>query len=335
MQVTIVGAGAVGLQLALRLAAAGTSTHLVTRRPDVAEAIARDGGRLVDPADGRSTAARPDRVSAPADHLDLGDGPVLLCVRTGETARLARELAGASPSAVVASAQNDVGNEAILAEHFAHVLGIVVRQTCTLRDARTVLATGRGRIVIGDHPAGVGPVAQALADRFETAGFDVGRSARIGQDKWLKLVHNLMSAVNALVRRPDHTTEAFVELKIRLVEEAREALAAAGIEARPCDGRDRSIEQEIEHLRGSLADGTSARDLPLYNACWAALRDPARPLEADAYHRRIVGLADAHGTAAPANRALLEAVTRAWADRHGPECMGARELLARAKASPR
>ena len=57
----------------------------------------------------------------------------------------------------------------------------------------------------------------------------------------------------------DHESQAFVSVKVRLLEEARAALLAAGIEARSCDGRDRSLDEEIAFQRESLARGTRAR----------------------------------------------------------------------------
>jgi 2-dehydropantoate 2-reductase len=308
---------------------------VATRRPAAARAIERDGLRLEDPATGETTRVRVEAAIPLGAPSDPRAGPVVVCVRSGETADVARRLAEAAPGAVVASAQNDVDNEELLAGHFARVLGLVVRQTCTLRSETHVLASGRGRLVLGRHPAGLDTAVHDLADRLEAAGFDVGRSPRIGADKWLKLCLNGTSSVNALVRRSDHLGDAFVTLKIRLLEEAGAALAAAGIEAASCDGRDRSIAEEIAALRAALARGTSLRALPLYNACWAALRDPARPLEADRHHRRIVDLAARVGTRAPTHAVLLEAVGHARATGAGPECLGAEALLDRAIARER
>ena len=136
-----------------------------------------------------------------------------------------------------------------------------------------------------------------------------------------------MSAPNALIRREDHETRAFVETKVRLLEEAEAALAAAGIVARSCDGRDRSLEEEIESQRSSLERGASARRLPLYNQVWAALRHGG-PLEADRYYRRILDLARRHGVPTPVNERVLDALERAWKESRGPESLGAAELLA-------
>jgi 2-dehydropantoate 2-reductase len=128
------------------------------------------------------------------------------------------------------------------------------------------------------------------------------------------------------VRRADHATQAFVECKARLLEEARGVLAAAGVAARSCDGRDRSLDEEIRHQRASLAAGTSARALPLYNQVWSSLRAGA-PLEADAYHRRVLALARRHGVPAPLNERVLRLLLDARNRRRGPECLSAAELL--------
>ena len=327
--VAVVGAGAVGLNLGARLARAGCEVLFVARRPEVAEAIDSHGVELEDPASG-------ERWSAPARAVvgleqarpALGRGPVLLCVRAPETEALAASLAQAAPNATLVSAQNDVDNEPLLAHHFRSVVGMVVRQTCTRVSENGVLASGPGRLIVGRHPGGVDDEVRALAELLEGAGFDVGVSERIAEDKWLKLCVNLMSPVNALVRREDHRTPAFVEIKARLLEEARAVLAAAGVVARSCDGRDRSLDEEIRQQRESLALGTSHRALPLYNAVWAALRDPAKSLEADRHHRRILELAREHDSAAPSHEAVLRALLYARRQGLGPECYGAQELLA-------
>jgi 2-dehydropantoate 2-reductase len=180
--------------------------------------------------------------------------------------------------------------------------------------------------VVGDHPEGAGPAAKGLAAALRGAGYEVAVSPRIAEDRWLKLCVNLTSAVNALVVRPDHTTRAFVEAKARLLEEAAAVLDAAGIAARPCDAGDRTLAEEIAHLRASLAAGASARTLPIYNQVWQALANGG-PLEADLYHRRILALARRAAVPAPMNERVLEILLRQAASGAGPESVRAAELL--------
>jgi 2-dehydropantoate 2-reductase len=330
----IVGAGAVGLALGTRLAASGEPVLFVVRRAEAAAAILREGVSLEDPASGellRAGAGAIAGIEAARDRLaDENAGPVLLCVRTTETDSLAHALAAVAPHACVASVQNDVDNEEILARHFRRVIGVVWRQTCTRTSDTTVRALGRGRVIVGAHPSADEATQEsvaALAARLRRAEYDVGVSARIAEDKWLKLCINLMSAPNALVVPEDHATVDFVETKARLLEEARDVLAAAGIVARSCDGRDRGLDDEITFQRESLARGQSARRLPVYNQIWSALRT-RRSLEGDRYHRRIIELGARHGIPTPVNARVLELLQQAFATHQGPESLRASTLTA-------
>jgi 2-dehydropantoate 2-reductase len=323
----VYGAGAVGLVVGARLASAGLPVLLVTRRPNAARCIQMAGIRIEDPSSGQRLEQRVAAVCGiEAAAAQIASQPVLFCMRSPDTAEAARALSAVAPRATVASLQNDVDNEPLLAASFTRVIGGCVRQASTRTADNTAVCVGAGRIVIGAWPAADAPDVDVLASALRRAGYDVGVSARILEDKWLKLCVNLMSAPNALIRREDHATRAFVEIKARLLEEARAVLLAAGIRASSCDGRDRSLEQEIVHQRESLALGTSARRLPVYNQVWAALRHGG-PVEADRYHRRVLALAAAHEISAPQNARVLAALERALCDGRGPERLAAAELL--------
>lgn len=321
------GGGSVGLLVAARLAEAGHPLLLVTRSPEQANRIAHEGVQVEDPAshDVRAQAvACAAGLEAAADRI--GPEPVLLCVRSTQTREVADALARAAPGALPVSVQNGVENEALLAERFPSVLGAVFRPTCTRIGSHRVRALPGGRIVVGLHPAGHHPAADALAATLREAGWDAGVSSCIQADKWLKLCINLMSAPNALVRREDHATPAFVSVKVRLLEEARDVLRAARVEARSGDGRDRSLDDEIAWQRSALARGASARRLPLYNHVWTALRH-GRPLESDRFHEQIAALGAAHGVATPVNERVLRHLREAAARGAGPESCSAADLL--------
>jgi 2-dehydropantoate 2-reductase len=324
----IYGAGAVGLVVGARLARAGLPVLLVTRRPEAARRIHEQGVRIEDPSTGRGFEQRVAAVcgiEAASEKIEAG--PVLFCMRSSDTADAARALLAVARNALVGSLQNDVDNEPVLASDFPRVIAGCVRQTCTRTADNQAVAVGDGRIVVGLWPSGGASAVNELAASLRLAGYDAPVSTRIIDDKWLKLCVNLMSAPNAMIRREDHATGAFVEVKARLLEEARAILLAAGIPARSCDGRDRSLDQEIAYQRESLTLGTSARALPVYNQVWAALRWGGR-VEADRYHRRMLELAAAHGIPAPQNQRVLAALERAVSERTGPERLAAQELLA-------
>jgi 2-dehydropantoate 2-reductase len=326
--VTIWGAGSVGLVVGARLARSGETVHFVCRSSEAARRINRDGVHFQDAKsnDGFSVRASAGSV-ADASEERIGNGPVLLCVRTSHTQAATAALARAtSPETPVACVQNGLDGEPLVAARFSTVIGAVYRQTCTRRAPNTAVSAGVGRVVLGLYPEGQHLAVRDLAARIAAAGYVVGVSERIGEDKWLKLCINLMSAPNALIRRGDHTTREFIEIKACLLEEARSVLRAAGIRARSCDGKDRSLEEEIEFQRGALERGESARELPLYNQVWNALRNGG-PVEADDYHRRIIGLAAAHGVEVPMNSKMLAALERAVRRSLGPESATAYEIL--------
>jgi len=332
VRLAIVGAGSVGLSLTARLAASGCDVWLVARRDESVAAIAASGIEVFDPDSDERFTARPTGVSTLESATDLRGRIVIVCVRAPDSASLAPQLAEAAPDATVVCAQNDVDNEAHFALHFASVVGGIVRQTCTRTGPADVSALGRGRLIFGGHPNAVSApdaaldAVDTLSRAFSRAGFDVAASPAIHEDKWLKLCVNVLSVPNALIHPDEHTLPAFGEIKARLAEEARAALAAAGITARSCDGRDRSLDEEIAFQRESPARGQSARRLPIYNAVWASL-EHGLPLEAELYHERILGLARQHGLAAPLNQRALELVLRAQRERLGPESARCTDFL--------
>jgi 2-dehydropantoate 2-reductase len=322
---TVVGAGSVGLALAARLAGGGVRVRVVTRRPEAARLLAERGLEVEDPVSG---ARRGFALAASAEPgaIDPAAGPIFVCTRVDGVGEVARSLAGRASTLV--TFQYDVVAEATAARFVPRVIGGVWRETVTrVADDRVRVALARpGRAILGLFPRGSHADVEATAALLARGGIELSISRTIERDKWLKLCLNLMSTPNALVRRPDHTTPEFVELKARLLEEARAALAAAGIDATPCDARDRTLEQEIAFQRAALARGTSARAIPLYNQVWTSLRHGA-PLEADAYHERILALARAHGVPAPVNARVLERLLEAARGDAGPESCSARDLL--------
>jgi 2-dehydropantoate 2-reductase len=321
--ITVFGAGAIGLTLAARLSRAGHAVRVCTRRAEDSRVLERGGIAVEEPATGAAWRAPVSAHAGPP----IGERDWLfVCVRGPQTAAAAAAIAATSPEARVVNVQNGVDGDAVCAERFARVIGAVIRQGCTRVAADSVRAVAGGRIAVGLHPGGADAELAALADLLRGAAYDVGVSERIGADRWLKLCVNLMSTPNALVRPDEHDTAAFGAGKARLLEEARDVLRAAGIAARSCDGRDPSLDDEIERQRSAFARGVPARRLPIYNSLWQALRRGS-PLEADGYHARIIALGRRHGVATPTNERALAAVERVVAEALGPESLGTAEVF--------
>ena len=287
---TVFGAGSVGTVLAGLLADGGVDVALAGR--GAAPDLRLEGDE--------------ETVTARVPVVDEPRGTILLCVHAPDVA----ELCARWPGRHVVTWQNGVASEEVAAR-WCRVIGGVWRMTCTLTAPGVALFTRRGRVVLGRHPSGGDDEVQAVAADLRAAGLDVGLSARIAGDKWLKLCLNLTSAPHALIRKEDHARDEFGAVKAALLAEARAVLQRAGIEARSGDGRDASLKEEIERHRGG---GTRAR--PVYNSTWRLLHLGRRPKEL--YHDTIVGLGDA-----PCNAAMLELVQRAEA----PECYSVDEVF--------
>lgn len=316
----VIGAGAIGLVLAARLARAGHAVCVYTRDPHAAAEIAREGIHVEEPETGARWSVR---VRALAGAPAAGSDPIFACVRVPDVQALAATLA---PGAFVVNVQNGIEGDAEFAERGLRVAGAVIRQGCTRVASNRARAMLPGRIAIGSHAGCGGAEITPIAGMLLDAGYEVAISPCIAEDRWLKLCVNLMSTPNALVRPDEHATRSFTEGKARLLEEARDVLRAAGIAARSCDPRDRTLEAEIAAQRAALVQGTAARRLPIYNSLWQALRRGA-PIESDLFHRRILQLGERHGVATPSNQRALAILEHARERGLGPESCGAAEFF--------
>jgi len=293
---TVFGAGSVGTVLAGLLADAGVPVAIAGRH--AVERLRLEG-------DDETLEAHVPVVAEP-------EGTILLCVHGPDVS----DLCPRWPGRTVVTFPNGVKAEAAAAR-WCRVIGGVWRMTCTLMEPGRVVFTKRGRMVVGRYPEGTDPEVEALAKDLRRTGFDVGVSPRIQGDKWLKLFLNLASTSHAIVRREDHARPEFGRLKVAILEEARDVFTRAGIVAASGDGRDASIDEEIErHRKG----GGRAR--PVFNSTWRQLSLGRRLKER--YHDTVVALGPA-----PRNAAMLALLDRAT----GPECYTVDEALSAVSVS--
>jgi len=287
---TVFGAGSIGTVLAGLLADAGVPVAIAGRH--AVERLRLEG-------DDETVEVRVPVVTEPL-------GTILLCVHGPDVL----DLCPRWPGRTVVTFPNGVKAEAAAAR-WCKVIGGVWRMTCTLQEPGRVTFTKRGRVVLGRYPEGVDAEVEAIAKDIRRAGFDVGVSRRIQRDKWLKLFLNLASTAHAIVRGEDHGKPEFGRLKAAILEEARDVFRANGIVAESGDGRDASIDEEIErHRKGG------GRKRPVYNSTWRQLSLGRRPKEL--YHDTVTALGPA-----PRNAAMLALLERAT----GPECYTVEEAL--------
>jgi 2-dehydropantoate 2-reductase len=198
VRVGIVGAGALGTLFGQRLAASN-EVVLLERRPEVVEAVRRDGLRV----DGEGRSAYP--TTEPRELF--GVQVLFVFVRATDTLRALRPFASElSPATAIVSLQNGLGNEEAIKTSLGGTISLVIG--ATTESALTVgpgdvRRIGDGTTVLGSagaSPEVVNRVARLLVD----AGFRASAAYDIRPHLWGKLIANAaINPVAALLDRPN------------------------------------------------------------------------------------------------------------------------------------
>ena len=287
MRVCVVGAGAIGGLLAVRLAAAGTPVSVIARGGHL-DAIRRGGLRLLE-TDGSETVAE---VAASDDVAALGPHDVvILALKAHQIAAVSDRLHHLyGPDTVVVPVQNGIGwwyFERHGGEHDGRRLqtldpdGVLAATVpaerivgCIAYPAATKAAPGVIRHVEGDRfPVGEldgsrSERAQAVATAFSDAEFTSRVLTDIRSHLWVKawgnLAFNPISALTGTTLAEICRNEATRELAATMMTEALEIAQRLGVRIRF------SVEQRIagaakvgEHKTSMLQDVEAGRPLEL------------------------------------------------------------------------
>jgi 2-dehydropantoate 2-reductase len=322
MRYLIVGAGAVGGTIAVRLHQAGRDVAVVARGAHL-EAIRAHGLTLRTP-DGEYTAKLPaygDPASrdAAADEPTLTPDTVLvLAVKSQDTEAALRSWAGlpvagggaAAERLPLLTAQNGVANEPAAARLFARVHPVCVWLPATHLEPGRVVATGHpylGMLHLGTYPRGSDETTRRIADDLAAAGFLAPVRDDVMRWKYGKLLRNLNNAVEALFGRVSDTGPTR-ELSEAARAEGEAALRAAGIAFT-------SVAEETaergDQVRSVPVDGAERQG----SSTWQSLARSAGSVETDYLNGEIVLLGRVHGVPTPVNAALQRAMRRAVRER--------------------
>jgi 2-dehydropantoate 2-reductase len=323
--VLVMGAGAIGLWLGGRLAAAGVPVRFVGR-PRVLDPL-RAGGLVGTDLDGgraeiTALALAPglhERVPSSAE----GSPPalVLLCVKSGATAAAAAELAAALPAGTpVISMQNGLHNAEVAqaaAPGLPVLAGMVPYNVVQL--APTHVHRGSdGELAVQDDA-----VTRRWDAVFAAAGLPWRRHADMRAVQWSKLLLNLNNPVNALSGLP---------LKAQLLDpDLRRCTAMLMREAVALLRATRTPLAKLTPLPPAAVPGVLSLPTPLFRVLAARLLridDRARSSMADdlalgrttevrALCGEVVRLAMENGNRAPLNARMIELVEQ-WPSRGHP-----------------
>jgi 2-dehydropantoate 2-reductase len=317
MRFVVLGAGVIGCYVGGRLAAAGQAVTLVGR-PRPTEAMALQGLTVSD-LDGHRTHVAPEQLRL-ANSLAAGwpaapdtePTVVLLCVKGGDTASAARELAASCPAgSVVLSLQNGVENVARINAEAPQLVALagMVPYNVVMPGPTQVHRATTGTLRLARHP-----MTEAMLPLLTAAGLPTALSDDMLAVQWGKLLLNLNNPINALSGLP--LREQLLQRDYRRVlaalqVEALAALKAAGIvPAQVASAPPRAL-PHVLRLPNWLFTRIAARllriDASARSSMWDDLQQ-GRGTEIDDLCGAVVRLAARHGVTTPRNAAIAELV---------------------------
>jgi 2-dehydropantoate 2-reductase len=304
MRVCIVGCGAVGSLFAANLARlADVEVWAYDLAQDHVDAINRDGLRLSGAGD---VVGHPRATSDPAELPECDFGIVATKAMHTESAIAAT--AGAFANGSVATVQNGLGNEEVIAAHVERVI------RGTTFPAGKLLAPGhvqwdvKGDTTLGPfepQPARAAEV-ERLADACTRAGMPTQAVADARGPQWRKVIFNAatnpIAALTGLTHGRVCEDPGLRALVTGLVDEGKAVAAAERIEldADPEDLIDHAAKPDVAyHHKASMLQDVEAR----------------RATEIDYLNGGIVRFGNARGVPTPLNRAvwaLIRGLEESW-----------------------
>jgi 2-dehydropantoate 2-reductase len=333
--IVVVGAGAIGLLVAGRLAQSPADTALLAR-PAVAAAIAKHRLRIlqdgvVQIVEGLTVATDPAALDQCAAEPELA----ILCVKGYDTTSALPSLEALRPQAVL-TLQNGIGNEEILAERFGarRVISGAITSSVEIEAPGRIAVTKSGGIGLApvDGRADIGRWAAALG----AAGFRARAYADYQALKWSKALLNMLgNATAAILDMPVpaiYADRRLVALEREAFREALQVMDRLGI--RPVNlprYPAALLALAMRHVPAALLD-------PLLRRLIASGRGGKAPSlhldlargnprsEGDLLYGAVVRAAEQAGLAAPTNCTLRDTLrgiasgTLAWDEyRHNPD----------------
>ncbi|WP_292521817.1 2-dehydropantoate 2-reductase [Methanoculleus sp.] len=301
--ILVLGAGAVGLALAGRLAR--VATVYAACRPVHADAI-RERGLVMEGVWGDGTVRELVPVTGP-DGVPPAVDFVIVTAKGTDTHAISREYAGAIRGRPTASLQNGIGNEEILAACTPTVIGGTVTTNFS------VVGPGHVRVQSESAPmrlgiwSGDGTALDRLIAIVQSAGIAVEADPDIRSGKWTKALLNIaVNPICALLRSPVGVAADpdIRETVTALIRETYAVAAAEGVRLpwATADGY-------LDYLfRVQVPDFAA-----VYPSMYYDLRQ-GRRTEIDLLNGYVARLGERHGIATPHNQCIAGLVR--YAERH-------------------
>lgn len=313
VRVAVLGAGAIGGYLGVRVSAGGAAVTLVGRRSLV---DVRD--RLVAVALDGSEQRPSETLEVTADPAALGQADVVLVTvkstATSEAARIVAE--HADPRATVVSFQNGLSNAKVLRERLGPrvVAGMVAFNVVREADGAHLRQATRGPLVAGPGHGATAEPMRELAAAFEASGLRLRLHSDIEGVLAGKLLLNLNNGICAATGMPIvaslHSRDARWCLSQCMLE-GLAAMRAAGRRPVSVLGLPPWIIARVLRLPNAILLRVAKRLVsadPSARSSTLQDLDAGKPTEIDTLNGAIVALAREHGVPCPANATVVEIV---------------------------
>jgi 2-dehydropantoate 2-reductase len=329
-RIVVAGAGSIGCYVGGCLAQAGRDVTLLLR-PALAGIVAGHGLRISD-LEGADRTLAPSAIKLATDPAAAFAGAeiVLVTVKSGDTAAMARQIAEHAPAGViVVSFQNGIGNLDVLLADVGGmgrvVPGMVPFNVVQSHGDGTAVRFHRatsGTILIGEGQPGLRQV-------LNVPGAAVAEHADMTGVMWTKLLLNMNNALNALSGLPLATQlsdRRWRRILARQISEALGVLRVAGIKPVRLEGVAPGLIPRILRLPDWLFRAVAGRMLAIdpeaRSSMWEDLRR-GRPTEIDYLQGAVAGLARKHNARTPVTEGIVRLVKQAEAARAGSPGLGA------------
>jgi 2-dehydropantoate 2-reductase len=288
MRICVVGAGAIGGMLGVKLALSGHEVTLILRGANL-EAVRQNGMKLIE-EDGKELLARPARVTSVIAEAGVQD-VVILGMKAHQVAAIAAELPAIMhektrvvtmqngipwwyfhklPGAWEGTPIKAVDPDGVIAQSIAvdRVIGSVVYPASEVIQPGIIKVIEGNRFTLGELDGGDTPSIREIADAFKTAGFKAPISRDIRSEIWLKVWGNLsFNPISALTHATLEDICLYAptrELAAAMMREAQTIGEALGVQFKV------SLEKRIagaqavgQHKTSMLQDVEQGRPLEL------------------------------------------------------------------------
>lgn len=292
MKICIVGAGAIGGMLGVKLALSGNEVTLILRGANLA-AVQQNGLRLIE-EDGNELLAQPIKATSAIAEAGVQD-VVILALKAHQVAAVAAELpALMHPETRIITMQNGipwwyfhklpgelgqryqgtpvkaVDPDGIIAKHIPidRVIGSVVYPASEVIRPGVIKAIEGNRFTLGEIDGSDTPSIRAISDAFKAAGFKAPIINDIRSEIWLKLWGNLsfnpISALTHATLEDICVFPATRELAANMMREAQTIAEKLGVQFRvSLEKRINGAQAVGQHKTSMLQDVELGRPIEL------------------------------------------------------------------------